>query len=101
MNTKFRLNNIALTQNLSISPWDASVIRNNVLFCVETIPTTPPTEVNTTPVKNEYDALWKEFLTTDDSMIAMNAARRILEYYFLQVSGKRSLRKLIDEHKEG
>ena len=74
--------------------------QSDIYPCVETIPTTPPTEVNTTPVKNEYDALWKEFLTTDDSMIAMNAARRILEYYFLQVSGKRSLRKLIDEHKE-
>ena len=74
--------------------------QSDIYPCVETIPTTPPTEVNTTPVKNEYDALWKEFLTTDDSMIAMNASRRILEYYFLQVSGKRSLRKLIDEHKE-
>jgi wobble nucleotide-excising tRNase len=74
--------------------------QSDIYPCVVTIPTTPPTEVNTTPVKNEYDALWKEFLTTDDSMVAMNAARRILEYYFLQVSGKRSLRKLIDEHKE-
>ena len=69
--------------------------------CDKEIPnTTPPEKVNDSPVKNEYDALWREFMTTDDSMIAMNAARRILEYYFLQVSGKRSLRKLIDEHKE-
>ena len=61
--------------------------------------TTPPEKTNDSPVKNEYDALWREFMTTNDSMIAMNAARRILEHYFLQVSGKKSLRKLIDQNR--
>ena len=56
--------------------------------------------MNESPVKNVYDSLWHEFMTTDDPMITMNTARRILEYYFLQVNGKKSLRKLIDEHKE-
>ena len=75
--------------------------QSDIYPCEKDVPnTTPPEKANDTPVKNEYDALWREFMTTDDSMIAMNAARRILEYYFLQVSGKRSLRKLIDEHKE-
>lgn len=64
------------------------------------INTTPKTTVNESPVKNVYDSLWHEFMTTDDPMITMNTARRILEYYFLQVNGKKSLRKLIDEHKE-
>ena len=44
-------------------------------------------EVNRTPVRNTYDALWEEYRSTDDSIILMNVIRQILEYYFLQICG--------------
>lgn len=56
--------------------------------------------INYTPVRNEYDALWTEFLTTADSMIAMSTARRILDFYFIQTCGQSNLRDLIDDHRD-
>ena len=44
-------------------------------------------EVNRTPVRNTYDALWKEYRSVDDSIILINVIRQILEYYFLQICG--------------
>lgn len=58
-------------------------------------------EVNYSPVKNTYDALWAEFRTAPDSLALMNVTRRILEYYFLQICGysSGSLRTdLLDKH---
>ena len=44
-------------------------------------------KINRNPVVNTYEALWKEYRTSEDSVALMNVSRRILEYYFLQMCG--------------
>ena len=44
-------------------------------------------KVNRSPVVNTYEALWREYQDSNDSIALMNVTRRILEYYFLQMCG--------------
>jgi len=47
-----------------------------------------PTEwMNVNPVKNSYAALWEEYKEVSTVVPLMNAIRRILEHYFLQLCG--------------
>ena len=47
-----------------------------------------PTEwMNVNPVKNSYAALWEEYKEVTTVIPLMNAIRRILEHYFLQLCG--------------
>lgn len=43
--------------------------------------------VNRSPVKNTYDALWDEYLHTENPETLMIVIRQILEYYFVQIVG--------------
>ena len=43
--------------------------------------------INTSPVKNTYDALWDEYLHTQKPETLMIVIRKILEYYFVQIVG--------------
>lgn len=54
-------------------------------------------KINTTPIRNSYDALWEEFKTETDPLVLLNITRQILEYYFLQICGYdgRSLKELL------
>lgn len=77
--------------------------RSNVVPCLGTSNTTGGGQINISPVKNTYDALWEEYLTSDDSVILMNVIRQILEYYFLQICGFKNgdLRaELLDKNKK-
>ncbi len=43
--------------------------------------------INRSPVKNTYDALWDEYLHTNNPQTLMIVIRQILEYYFVQMVG--------------
>ena len=44
-------------------------------------------KINYSPVKNTYDALWNEYIHTDNPESLMIVIRQILEYYFVQMVG--------------
>lgn len=46
----------------------------------------PSIEVNKNPVRNTYVALWDEYEEVTSPIALLNVMRRILEYYFLQIS---------------
>ena len=46
----------------------------------------PAIEVNKNPVRNTYVALWDEYEEVTSPIALLNVMRRILEYYFLQIS---------------
>lgn len=62
-----------------------------------------PTEwINVNPVKNSYAALWEEYKEVSSVIPLMNAIRRILEHYFLQLcgyDGSQLRRIVLEEHK--
>lgn len=55
--------------------------------CEQDSPRVGDGKINRNPVVNTYEALWKEYRTSEDSVALMNVTRRILEYYFLQMCG--------------
>lgn len=55
--------------------------------CEQDSPRVGDGKVNRNPVVNTYEALWKEYKTSNDPVALMNVSRRILEYYFLQMCG--------------
>lgn len=55
--------------------------------CEQDSPRVGDGKINRNPVVNTYEALWKEYRTSDDPVALMNVTRRILEYYFLQMCG--------------
>ena len=55
--------------------------------CEQDSPRVGDGKINRNPVVNTYEALWKEYRTSEDSVALMNVSRRILEYYFLQMCG--------------
>lgn len=46
----------------------------------------PAIKVNKNPVRNTYVALWDEYEEVTSPIALLNVMRRILEYYFLQIS---------------
>ena len=64
-----------------------------------------PTEyTNAFPVKNAYNALWDQFNNLAcNSVSLMNAARQILEHYFIQICKTKSTKirkELLEVHKD-
>lgn len=60
-------------------------------------------KINRSPVKNSYDALWDEYMRTENPDTLMMAIRQILEYYFVQMVGYQNAnlrRDLLDKHPE-
>ena len=55
--------------------------------CEQDSPRVGDGKINRNPVVNTYEALWKEYRTSEDPVALMNVSRRILEYYFLQMCG--------------
>lgn len=67
-------------------------------------PSNPTEYTNAFPVKNAYNALWDQFNNTAcDSVSLMNAARQILEHYFIQICKTKSTKirkELLEVHKD-
>ena len=62
--------------------------KSTVSLCTaEEMRTGGSAEINVSPVRNTYDALWEDFKKEDDPLLLLNTARQILEYYFLQICG--------------
>lgn len=61
--------------------------RSSVHLCDKQNPDEPTERINVNPVKNSYAALWEEYKEVSSVVPLMNAIRRILEYYFLQLCG--------------
>lgn len=61
--------------------------RSSITHCVKQNPDAPSEKINYNPVKNAYAALWDEYKEVSGGIALMNVIRRILEYYFLQLSG--------------
>lgn len=60
-------------------------------------------DVNVSPVRSSYDALWHEYCTTDDPETLMVVIRQILEYYFVQMVGYQNVdlrRDLLDKNEK-
>jgi wobble nucleotide-excising tRNase len=60
-------------------------------------------KINRSPVRNTYDALWDEYMHTENPETLMMVIRQILEYYFVQMVGYQNadLRQdLLDKHPE-
>lgn len=55
--------------------------------CEQDSPRLGDGKINRNPVVNTYEALWREYRTSEDPVALMNVSRRILEYYFLQMCG--------------
>lgn len=55
--------------------------------CEQDSPRVGDGKINRNPVVNTYEALWREYRTSEDPVALMNVSRRILEYYFLQMCG--------------
>lgn len=71
--------------------------------CTDEIKFSGGGKINRSPVRNTYDALWHEYVNTDDSETLMMVMRQILEYYFIQMVGFKSgnLRhELLDENEK-
>lgn len=61
--------------------------RSVVDKCEQDSPRVGDGKINRNPVVNTYEALWREYRTSEDPVALMNVSRRILEYYFLQMCG--------------
>ena len=61
--------------------------KSSVRLCDKQDPDEPTARINVNPVKNSYAALWEEYKEVSTPVPLMNAMRRILEYYFLQLCG--------------
>lgn len=61
--------------------------KSSVRLCDKQDPDEPTARMNINPVKNSYAALWEEYKEVSTAVPLMNAIRRILEYYFLQLCG--------------
>ena len=48
---------------------------------------------NFSPVRNTYDDMWQELKEVNDPVILLHDMRRILQYYFVQISGRPDLRE--------
>lgn len=60
-------------------------------------------KINRSPVRNTYDALWDEYMHTDNPETMMMVIRQILEYYFVQMVGYHNVdlrRDLLDKHEK-
>ena len=76
---------------------------STVRLCDKQDPDEPTARINVNPVKNSYAALWEEYKEVSTAVPLMNAIRRILEYYFLQLCGYEgsNLRKtILEDNKE-
>ena len=76
---------------------------SHIQECTEKSSATGEGLVNRSPVRNSYDALWHQYLTTNDSETLMIVIRQILDAYFIQMMGKNDgdLRKdLLDTNKK-
>ncbi len=73
--------------------------KSSVQLCRRRDPARPAEWMNVNPVKNSYAALWEEYREASSGIPLMSVARRILEYYFLQLCGFKGsdLRKCILE----
>ena len=61
--------------------------KSSIRLCDKQDSETPTIRVNVNPVKNSYAALWEEYKELSSAVPLMNAIRRILEYYFMQLCG--------------
>lgn len=61
--------------------------RSSVRLCDKQDSEEPTARINVNPVKNSYAALWEEYKEVSSPVPLMNAIRRILEYYFIQLCG--------------
>ncbi len=61
--------------------------RSIIEKCEQDSPRVGDGKINRNPVVNTYEALWREYRTSEDPVALMNVSRRILEYYFLQMCG--------------
>lgn len=61
--------------------------RSIIEKCEQDSPRVGDGKINRNPVVNTYEALWKEYRSSEDPVALMNVTRRILEYYFLQMCG--------------
>ena len=61
--------------------------RSSVRLCDKQDSEEPTSRINVNPVKNSYAALWEEYKELSSAVPLMNAIRRILEYYFMQLCG--------------
>lgn len=61
--------------------------RSRVALCTKPDPNRPSVLINNNPVHNSYWALWEEYRVVETAIPLINVIRRILEYYFLQLTG--------------
>ena len=54
---------------------------------------------NFSPIRNTYDDMWHELKETNDPVILLHDMRRILQYYFVEISGRSDLRSALEESK--
>ncbi|MBR2214343.1 MAG: AAA family ATPase [Selenomonadaceae bacterium] len=77
--------------------------KSSVDLCEAQNPKSPSDMMNVNPVKNSYAALWDEYKEVDSGTPLMNVARRILEYYFLQLcgyEGKDLRQRILEKNKD-
>lgn len=77
--------------------------RSSVCLCDKQDPDEPTARMNINPVKNSYVALWEEYKEVSTAVPLMNAIRRILECYFLQLcgyEGNKLRETILEENKE-
>jgi hypothetical protein len=58
---------------------------------------------NYNPVLNAYPALWSEYKEADTTIPLLNVTRRILDYYFIQLSGYDDVdirKRVLEDNKE-
>jgi wobble nucleotide-excising tRNase len=60
---------------------------SHVILCVKHSEGVYGEEINYDPVQNSYTALWMEYKEAKSSLVLMQAIRRILEFYFVQLCG--------------
>ncbi len=81
-------NHIAAYECVSVYEIKKQVNNRSVIEkCEQDSPRVGDGKINRNPVVNTYEALWREFRTSEDPVALMNVSRRILEYYFLQMCG--------------
>ncbi len=71
--------------------------------CTDELQTTGGGKINRSPVRNGYDALWHQYLTTEDPETLMIVIRQILDAYFIQMFGYKNVnlrRDLLDKKKD-
>lgn len=75
---------------------------SDIELCTQWHPSRPSELMNRNPVEDAYAALWREYQEVKTCTALMSVIRRILEYYFLQISCYSGLdlrKKILEENR--